>query len=74
MMSFIKSSALWLGFDACGIAQADELTEDAMFLKSWLEKGMQGELGYMERNFEKRTDPRKLVPGCKSVVVVLMNS
>lgn len=72
-MSFIKTTALSLGFDACGIAQADELTDDALFMQSWLEKGMHGELGYLERNFEKRIDPRKLVPGCKSVVVVLMN-
>lgn len=73
MMSFIKTTALSLGFDACGIARADELTDDAQFLKSWLEKGMHAEMGYLERNFDKRTDPRKLVPGCKSVVVVLMN-
>jgi len=69
----IREAALSLGFDACGIAKADELTEDAAFLQSWLEDGMHGEMGYLTRNFEKRTDPRLLVPGCKSIVVVLMN-
>jgi len=69
----IREAALSLGFDACGIAKAVELTEDAVFLQSWLSDGMHGEMGYLARNFEKRTDPRILVPGCKSIVVVLMN-
>ncbi|MDP4238063.1 MAG: tRNA epoxyqueuosine(34) reductase QueG [Bacteroidota bacterium] len=69
----IKQLALSLGFDACGIARAEALTEDAAFLRQWLASGMQGDMHYLERNFDKRTDPRMLVPGCKSVVVVLMN-
>jgi len=69
----IREAALSLGFEACGIARADELTEDAAFLRSWLDAGMHGEMSYLARNFEKRTDPRILVPGCKSIVVVLMN-
>ncbi|MDO9152969.1 MAG: tRNA epoxyqueuosine(34) reductase QueG [Paludibacter sp.] len=73
MHNFIKKTALSLGFDACGIARAEELTEDKTFLKLWLDDGKHGEMKYLARNFEKRTDPRLLVPGCKSVVVVLMN-
>lgn len=72
-MSTIKQLALSVGFDACGIAQAEALAEDALFLRQWLDKGYQGDMHYLERNFDKRTDPRILVPGCKSVVVVLMN-
>lgn len=73
MHQFIKQNALLLGFDACGIAKADELKEDAEFMQSWLDKGHHGKMGYLARNFEKRTDPRKLVPGCKSIVVVILN-
>lgn len=73
IMSLIKEAALSVGFDACGIAKAEALTEDAVFLKQWLTEGNQGDMHYLERNFEKRLDPRELVPGCKSVVVVLMN-
>ena len=72
-MPTIKQIALSMGFDACGIARAEALTEDSEFLRNWLNIGMHGEMLYMERNFEKRIDPRELVPGCKSVVVVLMN-
>ena len=72
-MSSIKQIALSIGFDACGIARAEALTEDAIYLKQWLAEGKNGDMHYLERNFGKRTDPGLLVPGCKSAVVVLMN-
>ncbi len=73
MRDFIQKAALEAGFDACGFARAEELTEDAAFLRSWLDKGMQGDMHYLERNFGKRTDPRVLVPDCKTVIVLLLN-
>jgi len=73
MHTFIKQKALETGFDACGIAKAEALESDALFLKQWLQKGMHGEMKYLERNFEKRTNPQVLVPETKSVVVVLLN-
>lgn len=73
MNKFIKETALSIGFDACGIAKADYLKEDAEFLKTWLNEGKHGDMHYLERNFEKRTNPKELVPGCKSVIVVLLN-
>ncbi len=73
LTQFIKRIALEIGFDACGIAKATRLDEDAERLKKWIEAGNHGEMSYLERNFEKRVDPRVLVEGCKSVVVVLMN-
>jgi epoxyqueuosine reductase len=72
-MATIKQLALSVGFDACGIAKAEALTEDSMFLRHWLDSGMQGDMKYLERNFDKRIDPGVLLSGCKSVVVVLMN-
>lgn len=71
--NIIKQEALRLGFDACGIAKADFLEEEAKALQSWLDKGYHAELGYMANHFEKRTDPRLLVENCKSVIVVLLN-
>jgi epoxyqueuosine reductase len=72
-MFSIKEVALSVGFDACGIAKAKALIEDAAFLKNWFSEGYQAEMTYLERNFEKRINPTVLVPDCKSVVVVLMN-
>lgn len=69
----IKSLALEAGFDACGLAQAERLTEDESFYNAWLKAGMHGDMHYLERNLEKRLDPRLMVPGCESLVVLLLN-
>ncbi len=69
----IKEKALELGFLDCGIAPADFLEEDAARLRNWLDNGFHGEMGYMENHFDKRTDPRRLVDGARSVIVVLQN-
>ena len=71
--AFIKSEAIKMGFDFCGIAEAKELPEDAKKLEAWLEKGFHGDMSYMEKNFDLRIDPRKLVPGAKSVITFLKN-
>lgn len=69
----IKAEAKRLGFLSCGISKAEFLEEEAPRLESWLKKGMQGEMRYMENHFDKRLDPRLLVDGAKSVVSVLLN-
>ncbi len=69
----VKQKARALGFDHCGIARAEELTEDAYRLEQWLQKGMHGSMQYMENYFDKRIDPRKLVEGAKSVITLLLN-
>ena len=69
----IKNIAANAGFDYCGIAKAQVLDEDAKRLESWLNKGMQGSMQYMEDHFNLRIDPSKLVPGAKSVITFLLN-
>jgi len=70
---FIKSSAAQLGFHYCGIAKAVQLEDDARRLEDWLQQGLQGNMQYMENYFDLRTDPRKLVPGARSVITLLLN-
>ncbi|MDC0230666.1 tRNA epoxyqueuosine(34) reductase QueG [Aureispira] len=69
----IKTKAYELGFGFVGIAQAKELTSEAMKLEMWLNQGMHGQMSYMANHFDKRIDPRKLVDGAKSVVTLLYN-
>ena len=69
----IKSFAAKQGFDYCGIAKAELLTEDAKRLESWLNRGMHGTMQYMENNFDMRIDPSRLVPDAKSVITLLFN-
>ena len=69
----IKQLASEFGFNFCGIAQATKLDDDARRLELWLNKGMHGNMQYMERYFDLRIDPRQLVPGAKSVITLLLN-
>jgi epoxyqueuosine reductase len=69
----IKQKAIELGFQSCGIARARRLDEEEEHFKNYLASHYNGKMRYMANHFEKRLDPTKLVPGAKSVVVVLLN-
>ena len=69
----VKSKALALGFDACGISGIDPLDFDIKKYSEWLDCGFQAGMSYMERNVEKRFNPQLLVDNAKSVISVLLN-
>jgi epoxyqueuosine reductase len=71
--AIIREEALRLGFMHCGFSKADFLEEEAPRLEQWLNQQHHGKMSYMERWFDKRLDPRLLVPGAKSVISVLLN-
>lgn len=58
---------------SCGISKADFLEAEAPRLEQWLNQNHHGKMGYMANHFDKRLDPRVLVPGAKSVVSLLLN-
>jgi len=72
-LKIIKLKAKSLGFSDCAILPAGELTDEKNHFQNWLDAGMNGEMGYMERNQEKRLDPRLLFENAKTILVVLQN-
>ncbi len=70
----IRQAALRLGFDAVGVTDAAPVdVEQVEYLGKWLADGCAGAMAYLERNLEKRVDPRKLLEGARSVIVVELN-
>ena len=69
----VKKTALEVGFDAVGIAEAGFLEKDSEFLKKWLSQDFAGNMGYMHQNFDKRVNPQLLIEKARSVIVVLLN-
>jgi len=68
----LKTRARELGFDLVGVAPAgSSRTSDV--LDRWLTEGMHGDMSYMARTQAARSDPRKLLDSCRSVVVVAMS-
>lgn len=72
--SLLKSEALSLGFTACGVAPAGAMEEPyASRLRQWIAEKKHGDMTYLERQLEKRLDPRLVVEGAVSVVSVALN-
>ena len=64
----IKSHARTLGFDACGIAPAAAHPELAFF-SEWLGRGYSGDMHYLARSADKRSDVRNILPSARTVIV-----
>jgi epoxyqueuosine reductase len=71
--ALLKKVAADLGFSFCGVSKAEFLEDEARGLEAWLTKGYQGSMSYMNNHFDKRLDPRLLVPGAKTVISLLYN-
>jgi epoxyqueuosine reductase len=69
----IKARAIELGFHKVGIARPHALAGERVRLEEWLARGFHGEMSWMARDPEQRTDPRRLFPETRSVVVVALN-
>jgi epoxyqueuosine reductase len=69
----LQQKATKLGFAEMGVARADFLQEEAPRLEQWLQQGKHGQMRWMENHFDKRLDPRLLVPGAKTVVSFMLN-
>ena len=69
----LRERAAGEGFDACAIAAADLLERDGQRLSDWLSQGRHAEMHWMARDPSMRADPRKLLEGCRSVIVLAMN-
>jgi len=68
----LVSYAQQIGFDSCRTAACAAPTYGTEF-REWLREGAHGEMHYMERGEVKRCDPRKVLPGARSIVVLALN-
>jgi len=69
----IRDKALELGFAFCGFAKAEALPEDLAFFTTYIREKRNAALDYLERDPDKRTDPRKVFEGAQTVIALLMN-
>ena len=67
MKAAVRQRALELGFDDCRFTSAAAPVSAGQFQK-WIAEKQFGEMRWLERNTAKRLDPRKILPGARSVV------
>jgi Uncharacterized Fe-S protein len=69
----VRALALESGLDDVGISRASAVEGVAEQYREWLAMGYHGEMDYLARNFDKRMEPRLLVPGAKTVISGLLS-
>ncbi len=69
----IKKKARDLGFHKVGIVRAEPLVNESKYLLRWLADGYHGEMAWLAREPEKRSDPRLIFPEARSMIVAAMN-
>jgi epoxyqueuosine reductase len=68
----IKTQAKRLGFDLCGICPAVAVP-GVDWLNAWLAAGYAGEMHYLPDRKEAAADPRCVLDGARSIVMLAMN-
>ena len=69
----ILAHARCLGFQAVGVASADDAPADGAALRAFIGRGYAGDMAWLPRTAERRAAPRALWPAARSVVVVGIN-
>lgn len=72
---WIHEQALALGFTDCGFISVHHplFAKQMAHLKSWLDKGYEGQLQFLHNNHELREHPDRLVTGAKTIISVRMD-
>src|SRR5829696_1067664 len=68
----VKRRARELGFDLVGVAPAGP-SRYRDYLRSWLDAGSAGSMGWLAGRFNERTDLSVYLPGAASVICVAIN-
>ena len=71
--SKVKAAARALGFDAAGIARADEAWEAGARLADFVAEGRHGEMRWLEDTLARRSAPTAMWAEARSALVVAMN-
>ena len=72
MKTELAALATTLGFELCRIARCQPPPHAAEF-RAWLDEGRAGDMTWLARNADRRTDPQEVLPGARSVVVLAVN-
>ena len=71
---FVKATALEVGFDACGLAEAAGVDPEYLAdYDGWLARGGNAGMDFLVRHRDLRSHPANLLPGTRTVICVLLS-
>lgn len=73
LKALLEKRAEKLGFDGMRVTSADAIPAAPARLRQFLDRGYHGTMGWLAERSERRSDPAKLWPGVRSVIVLGMN-
>jgi epoxyqueuosine reductase len=62
-----------LGFDCIGVTDPDAISKAGQYFREFLDTGAHGDMDWLAANPQRRTDPRVLWPGVRSVIMLGVN-
>lgn len=68
----IRAHAISLGFNGIGFTPV-KIDVEKKYVTVWLDKGFHGSMQYMEKNYEKLLDPKKIAPWAKTIISLRLN-
>jgi epoxyqueuosine reductase len=73
LKSALAEEARALGFDSIGVTSPAAIAQAGQHFREFLEAGAHGEMDWLATRPERRTDPRVLWPGVRSVIMLGVN-
>jgi epoxyqueuosine reductase len=69
----VRFIAAQLGLEACRVARVEGPAAHAAEFQQWVNDGLYGEMAWLARDPNRRSDPRLVLPGVQSIIVVALN-
>lgn len=69
----VKELAFSAGFDLCGITGPEPIPKAQRVFFKWIEHGFHGEMEWLAKNPEARTDPARLLREVRSLIMLGLN-
>src|SRR4051794_15975661 len=69
----LAREAAALGFDCIGVTDPDSIAQAGKHFREFLDAGAHGDMDWLAARPERRTDPRVLWPGVRSVIMLGVN-
>src|SRR5882757_7424305 len=69
----LTQQARALGFDCIGVTDPDAIAHAGRHFREFLDAGSHGDMDWLAAQPERRTDPRVLWPGVRSIIMLGVN-